>query len=281
MTKSEKFDEIRHLLLEIKKRLEKDSNKLEGVVIDNCCNWNDKILSVFTHLSGVKLDLFHAIQRVTSKIPKKTPKRALFSRLLGQVFRQLGDIGCKRTKPTPDPQTLMRNLGRLERHWGIHKGNTSPLNIPAVRNEINKLQKHIVKGCLSNIPAGIGTNRNEALHKQIRKKVGNTKISPAFIYAKLFQIFHEHNNRIYKMECDSNMYTITEGETFGLPVAADDDFVGGTARLSVPNVQKMIHVLEVRRKIGNAEEQCDHSNYMPRGRAKYLPRGRPIYCMYR
>ena len=37
--------------------------------------------------------------------------------------------------------------------------------------EIRNLRVHINRGCLSNIPPGCGTERNENLHKCIRKKV--------------------------------------------------------------------------------------------------------------
>ena len=65
----------------------------------------------------MKLDLFHAVQRVVSKIPKRGSKgsiKELRRRLkedLKLVFHDLSDLGTIRTKSTPSKEILLENFG--------------------------------------------------------------------------------------------------------------------------------------------------------------------------
>ena len=58
---------------------------------------------------------------------------------------------------TACPMEIEANLERLLFVW------TKNLNKDTLR-EIEQLRKHIRKGCLSDIPAGCGTEKNERLH---------------------------------------------------------------------------------------------------------------------
>lgn len=40
------------------------------IVLDNCCHWKSKIQKNFAN-TDVKLDIFHAVQRITKKVSKK------------------------------------------------------------------------------------------------------------------------------------------------------------------------------------------------------------------
>lgn len=57
---------------------------------------------------------------------------------------------------------------------------------------------HIRKGCLSNIPAGNGTNRNENLHKILNKSMlaGASRIGPELAHAILTILFYQYNMRL-------------------------------------------------------------------------------------
>jgi hypothetical protein len=59
-------------------------------------------------------------------------------------------------------------------------------------NEAEKLLKHIPSGCLSNIPVGIGTNRNKRLHRKLRKWVNINRMGVSYAVAVLFVIFYNH-----------------------------------------------------------------------------------------
>lgn len=59
-----------------------------------------------------------------------------------------------------------------------------------------KLSVHIEKGCLEEIPAGCGTNRNERLHRTLNASALNVgRIGPELANALLVGIFHTWNCR--------------------------------------------------------------------------------------
>lgn len=64
--------------------------------------------------------------------------------------------------------------------------------------EIQNLKSHIIKGCLSGIPSGMGTNRNEALHKNINPYFSQSRLSVHMAYALLSLLFHCHNEHASK-----------------------------------------------------------------------------------
>ena len=121
--------------------------------------------------SAVKLDPFHAIQRFTSKIPKKgikgSPIRRLRSRIVTDfklVIRDPTDHGKKRTKPTPSREIIKTNIVKFLNQWKDVEYNGTKLIPQCALDEINKLLIHVEKGCLSDIPPSGGTSRNEGLH---------------------------------------------------------------------------------------------------------------------
>ena len=70
-TKSTGMDELKQLFLGIINRIT-DFQKLV-ILADNCCNIHGKLSEVFGENVNVKLDLFHAIQRITNKLSKRHP----------------------------------------------------------------------------------------------------------------------------------------------------------------------------------------------------------------
>ena len=75
------------------------------------------------------------------------------------VFRMNGDSGKKRLLDTPEPEIMLRKLESFVKKWknpqdGVGRKVFTPETIEATR----KLKHHITTGCLSNIPAGGGTN---------------------------------------------------------------------------------------------------------------------------
>ena len=65
----------------------------------------------------MKLDLFHAVQRVVSKIPKRGSKGSVIKELrrrlkedLKLVFRDPSDLGTIRAKSTPSKEILLEIL---------------------------------------------------------------------------------------------------------------------------------------------------------------------------
>ena len=81
---------------------------------------------------------------------------------------------------------------------------------------------HIDKGCLSGIPPGCGTNRNERLHKDLNAHMTNSIYGVELAYALLTSLFFRHNEHIsssreHRSEAKISAHS-TEGEleSFGL-----------------------------------------------------------------
>ena len=58
----------------------------------------------------VKLDIFHAIQRVTKKASKRHSLFYDFVASLKNVFRDSSDMGNVRQLPTPSPKDMENNI---------------------------------------------------------------------------------------------------------------------------------------------------------------------------
>ena len=58
---------------------------------------------------------------------------------------------------------------------------------------LNNLKYHITAGCLSKIPPGAGTNKNERLHEHIKSFFRRSRVGILLAYALLTMIFHAHN----------------------------------------------------------------------------------------
>ena len=59
--------------------------------------------------------------------------------------------------------------------------------------ELSKIMKHVKLGCLSGIPPGVGTNRNENIHKRLRKWLKKDRIGVALAVALLATVFYKLN----------------------------------------------------------------------------------------
>ena len=58
----------------------------------------------------------------------------------------------------------------------------------------SNLKKHIESNCLSDIPPGMGTNRNERFHRHLKSVVHRSRIGILLAYALLSILIHAHNN---------------------------------------------------------------------------------------
>ena len=67
LTRGTGFARVKTLLIGTRNRLVKSGFTLQGFSIDNCCAWRLLLQGVFGVIP-VKLDLFHAAQRIASKI---------------------------------------------------------------------------------------------------------------------------------------------------------------------------------------------------------------------
>ena len=177
----------------LKQRLESQGKKVKEFYIDNCCSWRNKLKSVFGDDLKVYLDIFHAVQRIGQKIPKRHPLRNECINDLRLVFRQPSDLGKVRTKETPNPQVILHNMEQFVASWRDAGFKGNPVLSSAAMQEISNLKKHIEKGCLSGIRPGRGTNRNENLHKNINSIMTSSRYGIELAYALLATCFYQHN----------------------------------------------------------------------------------------
>lgn len=88
----------------------------------------------------------------------------------------------------------MSNMDAFVNKWdgvkaikGVHVFSSDTLGA------IQKLKKHISAGCLSNIPPGGGTNRNERFHHHINSILHRSKVGILLAYALLTVVIHSYN----------------------------------------------------------------------------------------
>ena len=67
LTRGTSFHKVEDMMLFLKKRFDAEGAEVKSIYIDNCCQWRRSIQDVFGSDMEVKLDLFHAIQRIITK----------------------------------------------------------------------------------------------------------------------------------------------------------------------------------------------------------------------
>ena len=74
-------------------------NSLKLVCVDDCCHVSSKYSNIFSNVS-VKLNLFHACQRITRTFSRQNALHKEVSKSFVQIFRDDDDQGEKRLKST-------------------------------------------------------------------------------------------------------------------------------------------------------------------------------------
>ena len=190
------YDSLGELLLEIKERLIKQGKELREVYVDDCCKSRKKIQNIFGDDILVKLDIFHAVQRITKKVSKRHAFFHDFISSLKLVFRSSSDLGINRGQSTPDPKILEKNINMFVQRWtGVKSDNGNTILTTAIIQEVNKLKAHIRNGCLSDIKPGRGTNRDESFHRSLNSFMKYSKIGTELAYALLTTTIDDHNER--------------------------------------------------------------------------------------
>jgi len=137
----------------------------------------------------VKLDLFHALQRFQRTLSSDVRLRSGICRAYGLVFRSADDLGEKRLKATPDPDTILRNLESFEKKWLAKKLNGKFIVNAEGKNAIQHLKVHINRGCLSGIPAHVSTSGNERLHRRLNYAIRTNRISVEMVLIRCRRLF--------------------------------------------------------------------------------------------
>ena len=223
------FSRVKTLIAGIHRRLKKSDVKLAGFSIDNCCAWRLLLQGVFGFLP-IKLDLFHAVQRISSKIRKKHPLRRKCLDAFRLVFRENGDIEKDRKQPTPSREIMLKNLARFRENWSNIAFNGENVLSKHAYDELEKLKVHIQKGCLENIPSKAGTSRQESMHKSLRKCVEKRRVGVKVAVASIGTCLYRWNERrLSGKSTSSPVAPITEYQDS--TVISDDQDVFGLALL--------------------------------------------------
>lgn len=188
------YDTFCEMLKEVRERIVSMKKTLAEIYVDDCCKIRTKLQSIFGEATPVKLDLFHAIQRITKKTSKRHSLFNDFISSLKLVFRDPSDLSDIRQLRTPGPDILEKKLNAFVERWRSVKSHDGKIILtPPVLLEINKLRSHIAKGCLSYIKPGRGTNRDESLHRRINSFMKYSKIGTQLAYALLMSSFDTIN----------------------------------------------------------------------------------------
>lgn len=190
----------------INNRLTNHGEGFEGIVLDNCCSVKNKFKNIFGDDVVIKLDIFHAIQRIIVQIPKRQSNaamqrtRRIMIKELRLCFRKNSDIGHIRKEKTPSPEELENNFHRFLKRWETEVIDDINVLPPTAVNEVYNLLHHVRSSCLSDIPPGVGTNRNERLHRKMRKWINKNRIGVSYAVAVLFLMFYVHMERKEKLK---------------------------------------------------------------------------------
>ena len=153
LTKTTTFSEIEDILVEVQEKNSLRGTTVDLVCVDDCCRVRNKYNQVFPNVA-VKLDLFHACQRITKTFSRNNALYNDVTKEFVQIFRDDSDQGKTRLKHTPSKEKIERNLNSFMDRWSNIP--QSPLT-NATFTEVTNLRQHIRKGCLSDIPPGCGT----------------------------------------------------------------------------------------------------------------------------
>ncbi len=201
LTSTTSHEQIHDLLVDLHERLLKHKKALQYIIVDKCCGPGGEekhYKSIFGDLVPVKLDLFHAVQRVLKHIPgKMSPSALQFVKEFGLIFRHPGDEKNIREEETPKSQIIKKNLDDFLDRWAQYIDSQNEEVKEHVYDEIRKLSYHIEQGCLSGIRAGSGTESNERLHKMLNSSILSniSTIGPELLKALLTVIFFHYNSK--------------------------------------------------------------------------------------
>ena len=149
------------------------------------------------------------------------------------VFRKDGDSGDNRQENTPPPDVMLTKLKKFVRKWrSMHDSTGTHIFSSATVMATQRLEDHIKGGCLSDIPPGRGTNRNERIHHHINALFNKSKSGILLAYALLTVVLYSYNSTEKK-----------HGRTISKPITTSSFYHTDNSRDMhvigiVPNVRK-------------------------------------------
>ena len=158
LTRGTEFNEVKDMLQLLKNRLDSRNLKPKRICIDNCYQWRYSMQSIFGLDVKIHLDLFRATQRIVSKIPK----RGKTGSPIKEVRRRLRDgiRLCFEIRPIlqlSGQKTHHQTFENFVAKWKDVECDGERVLTAGALEELDKLKKHINKGCLSHIPVSCGS----------------------------------------------------------------------------------------------------------------------------
>ena len=115
---------------------------------------------------------------------------------VSMIFRGPMEQGLKHEMATPDSEIMLKNLDDFMKKWKDAELKDWHIINGNVMDALDRIRVHISEGCLTGIPPGCGTNRNENLHKTINPFFSRCGIGIPLVLALLTILFHRHNKRL-------------------------------------------------------------------------------------
>ena len=196
MVASRSFEAVQAMLQDVNHRGKGSGSGVETVIVDNCCQWAAKLREVFGPTVHIKLDLFHAVQRLTKAMCHQHKDYHRATADLRLCFRETGDADHERRRPTSAPDVMRTKLLQFQQRWSTLDDEATPLLKADFNEDLQRLLVHVQRGCLAGIPPGWGTSRNERLHRLLNNSAANVpRIGPELMDSLLTVIFYAWNKK--------------------------------------------------------------------------------------
>ena len=76
---------------------------------------------------------------------------------------------------------------------------------PRLLEECESIKTHVRKGCLSDLPVGAGTNRNERLHRYLRPHFSHTRLGLLMALSMMTITLHHYNCQLLEKRGEVQM----------------------------------------------------------------------------
>ena len=122
---------------------------IECIYVDDCCKVWNILQTIFGDKVEVKLDIFHAVQRITRTLSKRHSLYFQCISELRNVFHEFEDIHEERQVSTPPPEVMGVKMDNFIGKW---KDACNSYGYPIFQadtyNALKNVMNHINMGCL-------------------------------------------------------------------------------------------------------------------------------------
>ena len=188
---------------------------VERVLSDQCCSDRNMVQRIHGADTTCKLDIFHAIQRLTPHMCSTDPLYSIALMEFKDVFYIKNNRVTQKTANISTLQAMYKQwCDKYENHFNNRK----------LSEAIKKLKVHVDKGCLSDIHPYEKTSCLETMHSHINKTTpGVTKINPE-LYESIIVPFSANYGKNNDLVKDLSYYEYMEMKMKGTLIEYDYDY---------------------------------------------------------